>query len=611
MTNNKVKIKAIHSHYVKSNVRGDNSDGVFVNQMVYHPDGTTEKRFKFVENPLRSWFYVGKANRGHKQRKLCYPKNQCDEYQCTQANLAADINYRVNGNRHYTKQRILNDDVNLFGTDVHVESVVRQKYEDKFGKIPYLPTTATMDYEWDIATGRISWGVLTYKRQVFLTVRADKVLGHPDYADEVARSYIENLQPDIDSVIHKANIKAAKKDIDNPAQYNIFELIAKMRELPAGKVKITERAVFEVIVKVVDRPVDVVLDLFNHAHRLQPDFLVLWYGGSSQQGGADLVRIQQAAEEGGVPLTDIFCDPRVPPQYRNVYIHHDDFIPQSTSGTTKPPHESNKLHRVEAAASFIVADLNFFFYSNRAHLPERASYSLDAILKTEIGVGKMKFAGRFDRYDLLTPKQWHETMAAKHPVEYGVYALQDGIGPLLLEEFNLEIAARGYPKLASARWANFKSTPKRLATKNHFAFLKKGLVIGCTGTDVTSPVHDRLIPSAGIIITLPSDSHMEMGTACCSDTPIDYMNFVQASSDSDLTSSYPKNQMASNASLPTTVIEILETEKYTREQFLELTLGFCAGNNSNLQFARATCGFPVLAEWERLYEEDKKNGRIK
>lgn len=616
--NEKVKIKAIHSHYQRSKIKGDKDDAVFLNQMVFNPDGTTEKRFKILVNPKRNWFYVKKPNQGHTQRKLCFPRSELDEFECTQATLAEDINWRVNRSRYYKKLRELNDDVNLFGTDIHVESIVRQKYIERFGDVPYLPTTGTMDYEWDVDTGLLYWGVFAFKREVYLTVRSDKVRNNPDYVNEIKAGYIKYNQPELDKIIKRLNLKACKGKLTDVGDLDLLSLIDKMKEYnkSADKpLKITPQAVFDVHVIVVDRPVDVAWELFKHVHRLQPDFLAFWLGGaligskdSSYEIGSDWVRIKQACEYDGVPIEELFCDPRVPEKFKNVYIHHDTFIPESVSGTGKAPPETAKFHRVEAPATFIMCDLNFFFYINRAHLPDRASYGLDAICRTEIGSGKLDFKDKLKVYENLIGKEYHQRMSSEQPVPYGLYCIQDGIAPLLLEEINQEISARSYPRLGVARWNNFKSNPKRLATQDHFAYLEQGLVIGATGTNVRSPVHDRLISSAGIIITLPSDSILEMGTCGILDTDDEMINFVQANTDSDLTSSYPKNQIASNASLPTTRIEILEVEGYTREDFMSISLGFCAGNNSNLQFAKATCAFPSLDTWNDLFEQDLASG---
>ena len=582
------------------------NDLVLVNVGIFDKDNKLiRKELRQYKNYRRDWYYVKPAYQDYAQRKLEMPLSKLDQFKSTQRGMMADIKRQIRTSDW--GMRKLGNDVFLFGTDIHVESVIKQKFVDKYGDIPYLPITGFMDYEWDVDTNELTFGTYAIEDHLYITVRKDIVKDYPNYKELLQQEVDGTISETLAALFLKRNLKRIReidKDIHAKALNDVLHMKDKLAAIDVliamnikGFVAVQPRK-YKLHVMLVDRPSDVAVKLIEQTHVDKPDFLAFWAGDN------DWEIIEENCARDGVDMASFVSDPSIPDEFKHYKFIRDNYIHVSSSGTKMAPKWYEKHHKISAPTSWTYVQMEFAHQLSRGHLPQRASYGLDNILSEDIGFGKLKYKGKFDGYEQMTKKRWFRTMQDKHPVEFGGYALWDNIGPQILEDWGLEISCKLYPALGVSGWDSIKKNPRRLYDVAHFTALKRKTVMGVSSESIRSPVHDRLQGSSGLIITLPSDTHTEMGSLVMEGNSDETMAIVQQAKDDDLVSSYPKNQMGLNVSMPTTAVELLEVDGMPQEDMVTLAIGFTAGNYSNLQYARKILDYPNLKEWDNILKDD-------
>lgn len=557
-------IMGVHASYVQHKSRPKN-DMVMVKERHVAEDGTLTNQLRFFENYQRDFYVTKPRYRNHKSKKEWESKKKLTRVKTTQANLlnsvAKALNTRRAGLRNMARSPY------LYGADVHVSTIILKRYIDTYGDSELMPTVGVMDFEWDIDTKSPSIGTYVYEDEVYLTIRRDKI---------EACGYTESTFK-----------RACAEGFDKQVMPILTEFFDKNPKI--------ERSNFRINVEVVDLDLDVIRKLFYHTHTTMPDYLTFWNGIS------DLEIIMALCDKYSCDPATFMCDPQVPNDYRVTNLVKGMTETIDANGNKKTKKNSEQWHVLENLASWQFIDIMCCYHSNRAHKPDLPSYAMQAVLPREIKMGKLHLVEELDHLEISDIVGWHNTMSAKHILEYALYAAFDVLGPLLLERKNFEIRAQAYSNLTYHPISDFKKNPRKLCNAQHFSFLNHDYVVGTTSDRMREELDDRVYSGSDWIITLNSSYHDTLETPALSDSNIDTL-YVPSNDDGDLTSSYPSNQRLLNIAKATTVTEVISVKGIPESLMREIGLNLSSNGENSIDFGVRVLDLPhldgVLAKWD-------------
>jgi hypothetical protein len=551
----------MHSAY-KKNPKRRGEDIVLIKEAIVNNEtGERTNNLRTFVNPPRDFYITKEKFRNHKEKKEDEDIRRLKKYTCTQANLVDKIAKALNSPAKGLRQLAVSPF--LYGADVHVTSVIMDKYRETYGPTKVMPEIAVMDYEWDIqqngAAGSVSIGTFGVCNEVHLTIREDKItacgLTKEEYLKRMFKGFDEHVKPIVE-------------------EYYVN-----------GKGKGVPRRDFKLHVDIVRLDIDVIKKLFSYTHHYKPDFLAFWNGIS------DLTVIEEHCARRITTLASFMCDPSIPREYQQTsVVRGDQGFKLDAKGNRKKVDYFNEWHTLDNLASWQYCDMMHAYATNRDHLPNLPAYAMDYILTKDIGLGKLKLVPEVDTTNM---GEWHITMSNKHIVEYSLYATFDVIGPLLLEDKQNELGAQFFPRLNLNPIDTYKKNPRQLAAKMHFEVLKHGRVVGSTGKITANEFNQAIFSGDNWIITLNTHYHDSIGGNALVDSDA-YTLWVANNGDSDLKSSYPMNQRMMNGSRATTVTEMCYVIGMSDDDIRMFGLNLSAGPQNHMLLATESLGLPDL-----------------
>lgn len=604
---NTAKRGCVLVNYVTSK-RNKRNDLCVVKEHVFHPDGRVTREIRQLKNYKRDFYVTAEGKRNHQSKKEWERIRFCQRYECNQAQLIDTIAnvLRVKPQR----LRILNRNPYLYGTDVDVTSIIKNRYDTAFPDVPIMPTAAYMDYEWRIHNKELVIGTMVFEEDVYLTVDTSIFAKVPNYKEALQECFQRYLVPYIndyyDAMRDEQLAGVGKLSIEAYHALSLEDKHALANKLAAKNKQTFEqvwgagRRSYKLHVIPAQEPIDVTRKLFAVTHEHKPDYLVFW-NGESDMGTIDL-----NAKRAGVDMASFLADPSIPEEFRQ-----SEFVPGQTAkldanGNEKKIKNHERWHVLQNPASWQFLDLMCTFASNRAHLPQRASYSLDDTLWWELKLRKFKFNDHIESLGKLTAEEWHNTMLRDYPIEYCIYAAFDVIGPQILEDKTADIRGQFYPKLGVSPIGNFKKNPRRICDKEHFALQKKGYIIGSTSDKMFEPLDAMLYTTDGWIITLQSDLHYNLGAHCLEGLPEIETTFVPQDADGDIRSSYPSNERLLNMCKTTTCTELFKIDTVDLQLGKEIGMNIAAGRGCAIDVCYRVYGLPHLTGWIKHYRNVKE-----
>lgn len=485
--------ECVHASYTRSN-RGPTSDAVIVKELIHCKDGRVIPNLRILENYERSFGVTLDAYQTHKDKKPWEELRKVRRFKCKQHELYDKASRALGRGSRGGSLRQLARSPYLYGVDIETPVLVKRGYRDRFPSDPTPASVAVYDIEWSMVSPEeeIVLSSLTFKKKAILTILRSFTKGDPNFVD--------NVRKKIDLYLGEV-IKARGLDVE---------------------------------IRIADHPAQCVIYPFERAHEWKPDYITTW------NITADIPKSVSTLQEAGYNPSDIFCDPSIPPKYRNFeYIpgkthkskggfddtddDDDTFDSMGDSSEAEadkgdgkvPINVHDQWHYCENQASFILSDSMLLYKRIRTASPNDASYSLDYILKKHGLGGKLKFT-EADGYE---KGEWHAFMQVNYPEEYCVYNLWDSISVEMLDEKTGDIAQSLQALLKCSEYKNYNSQPKMIADDLHFFGLKRGNIIGSTSDDMVTEL-DRLSPGLrNWIVTLPAYMMAEEGGTFAFDMP--------------------------------------------------------------------------------------------
>ena len=146
---------------------------------------------------------------------------------------------------------------------------------------------------------------------------------------------------------------------------------------------------------------------------------------------------------------------------------------------------------------------------------EKQSYSLDAILKDELSLGKLTFT----EADAYTKLKWHQFMQENYMLEYLIYNRFDCITMHLLEEKVKDVSVVMVQFSGTSDFEDFKSQPRRAVDQLHWFVADRGKVMGTTSNELVDEFADDTLGTEEWIVALPAPLITQSGLNLLQEDP--------------------------------------------------------------------------------------------
>ena len=203
-----IKKGCVHVNYTRSN-KNKNNDLCLIKEVHVDEKGNITRDIKPVINAKRDWWITLPQHRKHKSKKEWECLTKLKKVRCNQATLIPSVAKELKQRPHSIK--VLNRSPYVYGTDVKIESVIKNHYDKKCPDVQINPTLAVMDYEWRISTKELTVGAFVYEDKCHLTINKDIIKHIDDPLPKLQHLFAKYLLPYIDEYYKKMNLKTLKK----------------------------------------------------------------------------------------------------------------------------------------------------------------------------------------------------------------------------------------------------------------------------------------------------------------------------------------------------------------------------------------------------------------
>lgn len=462
-------VECKHVVYTEAN-DGSYDDALIVKEIIHTKDGQFIPNIRIIENYRRDFFYAREGQRGYKEKKTREKIQNLQKFTCTQRNLIRQIARAKGVGQLRGGLRQIASDPYLYGCDITTPTLLKREYQLRSPNCLTPNKVAVFDIETDVVHGTEEpiMMALTFGSKVYFAVTQF-------FVDKDVR-YIEKLE------------------------------LAIKRYLG----KYTEERKIEYILEVVPTPGEGIRRCFAKAHEWQPEFVTVW------NIDFDIPRCIKALEKENIDPAEVFSDPSIPEKYK--FFRYKAGNASKMTGTPPkmtPIHPAERWHTAECPASFFLIDSMCVYKRIRMARQNMPSYSLDNIMKAEVGLGKLTF----EEADAFSGLEWHVFMQSEYKVEYGVYNIFDCIGVELLDEKTKDLQLVISTQSRASEYTIYNSQPKRLVDDFYFFCRNRGFILASCSSEMVHPLDEYVTDMIGWIVTLPSHLTVDNGVKLLKELP--------------------------------------------------------------------------------------------
>lgn len=403
-----------------------------IKELITYKDGTSKPNLRLLYNFKRPFWVTKEHFQNHKDKKESEYLDKLNEYQSTQSSLGKSVAMRL-GQRFIGKTHLRDVSASpyVYGLDIHSKTVIKKMYLDRYPDAISGYNLAILDIETNTETDEIIVISLTMRDKIYTVINKKMLIN--------------------------------TRDIESQLNY-LFD-----KHIP--KTNITENIKKEYVV--VENELELILKTLEKAHIWKPDIIAIW------NIDYDIPKMLEALEKYNIDPKDVFSDPNIPKELRYFEYKQGQKSKVTASGKFTPINPEEQWHTVIAPASFYWIDaMSAHRYIRVGGKTMPGGYSLDNILKHELGNRYQKL--KFEDIDNLglAGIEWHQYMVKNKPLEYIIYNQWDVISMLHLDEKTKDLAY-SLPILAGvSSFDIFNSGPKRIVDALHFFYIEHGKVLG-------------------------------------------------------------------------------------------------------------------------------------
>ena len=541
-------------------------DWHMVKEILHFKDGRPpEPNIRYVREYKRKyWVTRQNLRESYAQKKEWENLDRLTEGESTETDLWKNIALSMGRPGLITRPDILRDSPHVYGTDI--------------------PSTVSLKYDYAVAMG-------DRKATPFKTAYSDTETNMLNL-DQGATKHILMQSLFYEGKMYMVVLKDFLKSIPNPRK-RLLELYEEYMP-QQGK-----DLVNELVIDIVEAPIDIVKAVFKKAHEWKPDFMAFW------NLIFDLDKIIECIEKAGYRPEDILNDPNLPPELRYWFLKRANPNKTSASGRTMTKKPADQWHSVLQPASFYFIDQMASYRFIRKSKQLEPSYGLDEILKKELkGLGKLKHKPA----EGLNKGEFHIFMQERYPGEYCIYHMWDVVCMPVLDKKTQDLAYSLPSITGYSDFMSFESEPKRyIHNFHHFILNKHNSVTGCAGKSLTQEYDSMTITGQGHIVTLEPHLTVDTGLRIFKDYPGLITNFYSHCADLDVKSSYPYGQWLFNMSRTTTVRELISIADVRDHVRRIQGLNLSGGRTNAVEFCTEIFKLPTHSEINKYYDSTLVN----
>ena len=535
-----------HAIYVEHQ-GGEKKDLLVVKEIIHLKNGKCIPNLRKIENFERPYWVTKPAHQNHKDKKLFESRERVQEFKTTQINLKDHI-ARSTGRMAQHDLRVMARNQYLYGADITTPAIVKRMYKERYPEAHSLNSVAVLDLEADVVYGteQILSGSLTFKDRALLVVNQWFLGKYP----------------------------------------NAIEAIQKCFDDELGEHK--EKRGITLTIKIVETPAQVACELLRAAHEWSPDIVAIW------NMAYDIPKMMDTMREEGIDPCDWFCDPSIPPQYRNILWQPGQAMKVTASGRKMPLSPAERWNVFEAPASFYFLDAMCVYQKIRV-AKGKESYALDAVLEKILGIRKLKFKEADDFVGI----GWHQFMQKNYKIQYLVYNLFDCISVELLDEKTMDLCSTVSLLSNISEYSKFPSQPRRTCDNLHYHALENGHVIATTSDKMEDELDALVVDTKDWIVTLPAHQIIQNGLCCLKEFPKLRTQIRLHVGDIDVAAAYPTGEDILNISHETTWRELVKIEGVSDKARRRIGINLTGGPNNAVEICREVYKLP---NFETFYD---------
>lgn len=472
--------------------------------VIKHKD-TNEVKIQCLPNPKMKVWIMKKSLQNYEERLEAAPLNQLDEFVCSYKNLSAEVAQHLGyKSGKFINPRTITANPFVFGLDV--EPLVRMKQE-------YLNATPGLIHN-------LSYG--SYDLEV-------SVLGTNEI---LCSSFV-----DWDRKIAYCHINAKWYDPKDNWQEHLDKLFLEKKDEAYSQMNDKAKKLFEFdkwqchfIMCQNER--ELILKTWQVIHASKVVFLGIW------NSTYDIPKTIERANFNMINLTDLFCSPEVPKEWRYFKYHEDN---------RKHEHFTDRWDVLDSVAYFYAIDQMCLYSRTRKVKGREPSYGLDFICRKLTGIGKIGLEDTGDHY----------LMQTKHKAHYCVYNVFDSIDVGLINAITDDITGM----LSTQGPSLIRDLSKQTVSLVHQLYkysLEHNKVPGSAGHISMRGQFDEVIGNVGGAV-LDSNKLKTQGWPCLKETN-EGTWLRKLACDIDVSSFYPSMDIAGNMSRATKLSTVLWVE---------------------------------------------------
>lgn len=560
---------------------GSLNDYMLVKEIIHTKDGGQYPRLKAYENYKRPVYITRENYRNHKDKKECEEIDKLQRYEWTQVEMAMRIQQALGARIPNPKLKLRDvcSSPYVYNADLNVATLLRAKYRQKWPNLVSRNKVAVLDTERDVTFGTDETILITVtcgKKKVVGAVRwyAEKI---PRFEETIRELYKDYL----------SDITLLRPDKINPK-----------KRVPTS-VNLVEERGGDIEFIVCENAGQAIAAVMKRVHEMLPDFLAIW------NMDYDIPVMLRELDKAGIAYEDVFCDPSVPPEYRNVWYKQAK-AKKETNSKTITQHPADLWHVLFCTAGFYVIDAMCLFKKIRTAKGNQPSYSLDYILGKFLGAGKLKFK----EANHLKGLRWHRFMQEHYPAEYVIYNMFDCISIELLDEQTNDMGLTIISLAEISDYSIFPSLPKRLVDILHFFYEEHGMIAGCVGADITTEYDEDIVSMVGWIVTLPAYSVEDNGLFCIEEFPELRTMFRRQTADADILQAYPTGGVIMNISKKTTAIEVCSIDGVSDAARRRAGINLTGGATNAIEICNDVMNMPFVDDVLDAFIDDLEMGKL-
>lgn len=457
-----LEIKGYEAKHITlvNNTFNDTDDALCIKENIHYSDGSIKPNLRLIKNWERPVYITKPGFRKHKEKKESEKLSKLEKRMTNDRGRVKTIARSLGKHLTNSSLKKLAREPYVYGADISAPTLMKHHYMSKFPDLTSASTVAVLDIETDVVEGteQILSVCITCNDKRYLAVNEWFVKGIPNVKDKIKRAFKKYLN------------KYDTPDID-------------------------------LVIEVLPTPGACCQSAIAWAHTVKPDFMAVW------NIDFDLPRIINALKREHYDIAEVFSDPSIPIEYRDVWYKPGTDVKLTANGSTYTVPPQERWHVLNAPSSFYWIDAMVVYAMIRKAKGLELSYSLDYILNKILGLRKLKFSFA----DHLNGIDWHFFMQSEYKIEYLIYNMFDCIGVEELDDKTKDLQITLSELCGFSEIKNFNSTPTQLADDLHFFYLEKGEVIASKSDRMSDDLDKYVIGMDGHIITLATHLNQRNG----------------------------------------------------------------------------------------------------